>query len=132
MAEKNAKPIKPTKTMRDLAKDSGQSKKPGRVRQVRTKVRGPLSRIRTFGKLEYHPLKLPDNKAGKLLNKRVRLVPIFLKNAWAEIRQVTWPGRRETIRLSIAVFIFASVFGLIVAVLDVGLDKLFREFIIKV
>ena len=73
---------------------------------------------------------LPEGKTGKILGKRVRIVPKFVREAWAEIRLVTWPNRQETLRLTIAVFIFAVVFAVIVGLLDYGLDKLFREVVI--
>jgi preprotein translocase subunit SecE len=81
-------------------------------------------------KKEYH-LPLPDNKTGRVLSKRVRIVPGFLRNAWAEIRQVSWPGRKETARLTVAVFIFSIIFGSFVAALDYGIGKLFKEVILK-
>lgn len=62
---------------------------------------------------------------------RLRIVPGFLRNAWAEIRQVTWPGRKETARLTVAVLIFSVVFGAFIAALDFGLDKLFKEVILR-
>jgi len=52
-------------------------------------------------------------------------------NAWREVRQVTWPSRRETWRLTGAVFIFAIVFGALVYGVDTGLDALFKKVILK-
>ncbi|MBW3568999.1 preprotein translocase subunit SecE [Candidatus Parcubacteria bacterium] len=123
-------------SMRELGKIPEKVKKPGRIRKVGSKVSSPLNKpfnkLRSLYGREYLFLKLPENKAGKILNKRVRIVPQFLKNAWAEIRQTSWPNRHETIRLSFAVFVFATIFAVIISLLDLGLDKLFREFIIKV
>lgn len=102
----------------------------GRIRKSTAKVAQPLKKAHKFGQKEYH-LPLPDNKLGRLLSKRGRLVPKFFKEAWAEIKLVTWPNRRETYRLTVAVFVFALVFGVLVALLDVGLDKVFKEVIIK-
>ncbi len=59
------------------------------------------------------------------------LVPRYFVNAWREVKQVTWPGRKETWRLTLAVFIFASVFGFVVYFVDKGLEKLFKELILK-
>jgi preprotein translocase subunit SecE len=100
-------------------KAEGKSRSKGRVKTVLDKR-----------KKEYH-LPLPDNKLGRIFSKRVRIVPGFLRNAWAEIRQVTWPGRKETLRLTIAVFIFSIIFGSFVSALDYGIGKLFKEVILK-
>lgn len=78
----------------------------------------------------YH-LPLPDNRVNNILSKRVRLVPNYLKNSFTELKLVEWPNRRLTISLSFAVMIFAIVFGLFVAFLDYGLDKIFKEVFIK-
>ena len=59
-----------------------------------------------------------------------RIVPGFLAGAFYEIKRVSWPGRSETIRLTWAVFVFAIVFSIIVAMLDFVLDKIFRSIIL--
>ncbi len=71
----------------------------------------------------------PARFIGRLLYK-VLLINYF-KNSWQELRLVTWPGRRETIQLTFAVFIFSFVFGLIVTVTDYGLSKLFEKVILR-
>lgn len=101
-----------------------------RIRKTAGKISSPIKGIRRTGKKEYH-LPLPDNRAGAILQKRVRLAPKFMREAGQEIRLVTWPNARETWRLTMAVFIFSVIFAAIVGVLDYGLDKLFREVIIK-
>lgn len=97
-----------------------------------SKLRSKAKSVSKFGKREYH-IPLPDNKVGRILKKRVkvRIIPKFFRQSWAEIRQVQWPNRRETRRLTIAVLIFSFIFGVSVSLLDVGLDKLFKEVIIK-
>ena len=59
------------------------------------------------------------------------IVPRYLRNAWGELRQVTWPSRLESLRLTSAVIIFAAVFGLLIAATDYGLDKVFKKVILK-
>lgn len=59
------------------------------------------------------------------------LMPSYFVNSWREVRQVTWPSRRETWRLTLAVFIFAVVFGILIAGVDKGLDLLFKKLILK-
>lgn len=55
----------------------------------------------------------------------------YLRNSWRELRGVTWPTFRESRRLTTAVIIFSVVFGLLIAVVDFGLDKAFRQILLK-
>jgi preprotein translocase subunit SecE len=59
------------------------------------------------------------------------LTPNYLVNSWREVRQVIWPSRRETWRLTLAVFVFAIVFGALVAGVDKGLDEIFKKVVLK-
>ena len=56
--------------------------------------------------------------------------PTYFRESWKELRQVTWPTRRETWQLTLAVIIFSTIFGVIVAVVDYGLNKLFKQLLI--
>ncbi len=67
-------------------------------------------------------------KVFKVLGKV--LWPTYFRNSWKELRQVTWPTRRETWQLTLAVIIFSVIFGVLVAVVDYGLNKVFKELII--
>lgn len=71
----------------------------------------------------------PMRFVGRVLSK-VLLVSYFA-GAWKELRLVTWPGRRETRQLTLAVFAFAFVFGLIITIVDFGLDKVFKRIILQ-
>ena len=76
--------------------------------------------------------RLPDNRATRPLKWFGRkLLPRYFINAWREVRMVVWPSRRETWRLTLAVFIFASVFGGLVAGVDKILDILFKNLVLK-
>lgn len=59
------------------------------------------------------------------------LVPRYFINAWREVKQVTWPTRRETWRLTFAVFLFALIFGSLIAGVDKLLDEFFKKVILK-
>jgi preprotein translocase SecE subunit len=58
-------------------------------------------------------------------------VPPYFRNSWKELRQVTWPSNRETLRLSLAVLMFSIVFGIFVTAADYGLDKIFKRIILN-
>jgi preprotein translocase SecE subunit len=128
--DKKSRNIKKSQTVRERASASDR-KQPRRIKQTAANVATPLKKARAIGKKEFH-LPLPDNKIGRLLGKRGRLTPKYIREAWQEIKQVAWPNRSETMRLTLAVFIFALVFAVIVGLLDYGLDKLFRNVILDI
>jgi preprotein translocase subunit SecE len=68
-------------------------------------------------------------KAVRFLGRILGLT--YIRDSWRELRGVTWPTRRESLRLTSAVIIFSVIFGLLIAVVDYGLDKLFRQILIK-
>lgn len=130
--DENKKP-KPAKKKSQTVRERTQTSESGRRRRLRStagKIKTPLSSASRVGAKEFH-LPLPDNKFGRFLKRRIRFTPKFIREAWQEIRMVTWPNARETLRLTMAVFIFAVIFAAIVGALDFGLDKLFREVILK-
>jgi preprotein translocase subunit SecE len=59
------------------------------------------------------------------------LVPPYFRHSWKELRQVTWPTRRESWQLTSAVIIFSVIFGVLIALVDYGLDKVFKEVLLK-
>ena len=136
-----------------MAKPAGQRKKP-RVRKsaptVRQRVEAaaaeksaePKSPIRKAAKTVAKPvgkLRLGERPALRkaaaplrFLKKVLKwIIPGYLVNSWRELRQVQWTSRRETWRLTIAVFIFAAVFGALVAGVDKGLDEVFKKVVLK-
>jgi preprotein translocase SecE subunit len=86
-------------------------------------VRASLRAIWNFPLIK--PLRKPLIIIGKII------VPAYLRNSWKELKQVTWPSWIESIRLTWAVLIFAIIFGAAVAVVDVGLDKVFKQILLK-
>lgn len=76
----------------------------------------------------------PFKQLGRL--KVVRFLgrilwPKYFRNSFKELKQVTWPNRRESFQLTSAVLVFAFIFGITIAVVDYGLDKLFKQVILK-
>lgn len=55
----------------------------------------------------------------------------YIASSWQELKLVTWPGRREGLRLTSAVIIFSVIFGALIAIVDYGLDKLFKQLLLK-
>lgn len=129
MADKPTKRrVKNPETFREKAlKAADESAKPGRVLKLRD----------TGGRLA-SPIARPVGKAASKVGqvKPVRLlglviVPVYIRRSWVELRQVTWPNWQESRRLTFAVLIFAVIFGVTIAIVDYGLDKLFRQVLLK-
>lgn len=115
-------------TMRERAVSAtNQQPKPNRVRKVARKAGTPFRAVgRQLGKL--HIWK-PFRVAGRILARIV--VPRYVRNSFKELRMVTWPTRRQTLQLTTAVILFSVTFGVVVALFDFGLDKLFKQVILR-
>jgi preprotein translocase SecE subunit len=71
----------------------------------------------------------PFRFVGKWIG--IVVVPPYVRSSFRELRLVTWPNWRQTCRLTFAVLAFAAVFGAAIAGIDFGLDKLFKEVLLK-
>lgn len=132
MAEEKSKQrrvIKKAETVRQRADKQQSPKKPRRISRTASSAAKPIRAAYHFGKREYF-IPLPKNKAGRFFNKRLRLMPRFFRDAWQEVRQVTWPSRQETWKLTLAVFIFAMVFGTVIWLVDIGIERIFRKILL--
>ena len=78
-----------------------------------------------FNRKPFIWLKRPLRIIGKIL------LPPYIRNSWKELRLVTWPQWGQSIRLTFAVLVFAAVFGLVIAGVDYGLDKFFRQILVN-
>jgi preprotein translocase SecE subunit len=116
----------PTVRERVEATSSKSEASPKRTRRIAAKAGAPLRKV-------------GGSRAGRILKKpfsflkRIAkwLIPKYFVNSWRELRLVVWPKRRETWRLTLAVFIFAIVFGAMVAGVDKALDEIFKKVILK-
>lgn len=123
-----------------------------RVRKIETvrerNEKATLKATADASKVKKRPLRRAARTVGKPLGvvarpfkvRPVRFVfrwigrilwPRYFRNAFKELRQVTWPSRRETWKLTFAVLIFATVFGLLVTITDFGLDKVIRRIVLR-
>lgn len=107
------------------AKSAGRSLRQTAEAQAQPKKRRLKAPV---GKLASPLRKAKQGKAGKVGRF---LVPKYFRNSWRELREVTWPDRRQTIKLTFAVIAFASVFGFVIAIVDFALDKIFRQLLLK-
>ncbi len=51
-------------------------------------------------------------------------VPKYFSGAWSELRKVNWPTRKESLRLTLAVFIFSAFFAVVIALADIVFKNL--------
>jgi preprotein translocase subunit SecE len=109
-----------------LAQDKAPKKR--RVRSLASKVASPVKKLRLRDRKAVKVIIYPFRLLGRILYK---ITPKYFVNSWRELRQVVWPSRKETWRLTLAVFVFALVFGGMVAIVDRGLDQVFKEVILK-
>jgi preprotein translocase SecE subunit len=117
--------IKPVETVREKAvkASTADENKPRRLQKTTRKAAVPFRAVGRGAK------KVGGLKPFRILG--LILVPPYFRNSWKELKQVTWPGFRVSLRLTTAVIIFAVVFGVFIAALDFGLEKLFKEVLLK-
>jgi preprotein translocase SecE subunit len=72
-------------------------------------------------------------KPFRFVGKWIGLIfwPPYFRSSFGELKLVTWPDWRKSWRLTFAVLAFAAVFGVAIAGVDFGLDKLFKEVLLK-
>jgi preprotein translocase SecE subunit len=130
VAEDSGKPkirvVKKAETVREKAEKNTKDlvpKEPGVIKLMFTYIGAPFRFIgRILARIGH---KQPFKWVGHFL------WPAYFRNSWKELRQVTWPNRRESTQLTTAVIIFAAVFGVLIAIVDYGLDKLFKQVLLK-
>ena len=134
-SSKKRRIVKNPETFRERAvKASEQTDQPSRKRQVASApFRGVRAVFRSIGRGFRRLGRIGPFKiiARALHYLGLILVPRYFRNSWKELKLVTWPTLRESRRLTGAVLIFAFIFGVIIAVVDYGLDKLFKEVLLK-
>jgi preprotein translocase SecE subunit len=134
MAEKKPKMVvrRKVETVRERAdKQQAKKEKQPRTRKVTAAANRPVKGVRSILKREYHPIKLPDNKAGRVLTKRRNFIPRYFVEAGQEVKLVTWPTKRQAASMSLSVIGFSVVIAILVKLLDFGFEKIFRGVILK-
>lgn len=140
MADKKSAPAKTKRaqTVRERSQTVASESKGRRVRKAATSsVAKPIGVAGKGVKTAARPLKpLAKPFQNKFMRKVGHILATvflinYLRSSWKELRQVSWPNRKETVKLTIAVFLFAIVFGAIIALADFGLDKLFQKILLS-
>jgi|GEM_PF-121278 len=124
-ADKKHRVVKKAESVREMAVKS-QADKPAKNGVLRLTGRYIAVPFKIIGK--------PFKKLGKFKFFRVLgfiLLPPYFRQSWKELRQVTWPSRRESFQLTGAVIVFSVIFGVLIALVDYGLDKVFKQVLLK-
>lgn len=50
----------------------------------------------------------------------------YVRGAWHELKQVRWPTRSATWKMTLAVLLFSAVFVVLILLLDLGFNQLFE------
>lgn len=114
MATAKKKSTKQVRTLRETAEAQAQPKK-RRLKAPAHTIAKPFKKVSRAA------------RKGKLGKVTRFIVPKYFRNSWRELKQVTWPNRKQTVKLTFAVIAFATVFGLVIALIDFLLDKVFRQ-----
>ena len=124
----NKRLVKNPETFREKAiKANENSDKPKRSLQIR-QASGNVARP-VLGPVGRGLSKVFNRKPFRLIGKI--LLPVYLRNSFRELRLVQWPKPRQARDLTFAVLAFAVVFGAAVALVDYGLDKVFKGILLK-
>ncbi len=124
---KSTRKVKSPETFRERAiKASEQDETSGRGRRLKTAAGNPARKSYAAAQ------KVGNNKFVRIITWPFRILgrilfPKYIRNSFQELKLVHWPNRRETLRLTFAVLVFALIFALVVSGIDFVLDKLFRE-----
>ena len=65
------------------------------------------------------------------LSRQRSLAPRYLREAWAELCQVSWPRFGQAMRLTFAVMLFSAFFAILIANIDQLLTRIFEEIILN-
>jgi preprotein translocase SecE subunit len=110
--------VKDPETFRERAlkasEDSGKPARSAGIKQAGGKIASPVAFL-------FKPLRA----IGRVI------FPAYFRNSWQELRLVTWPTWKQSRQLTFAVLVFAVIFGAIIALVDYGLDKVFRNILLK-
>jgi preprotein translocase SecE subunit len=130
VADETGKPkrrlVKKAETVREKAERASSADTNKQPRRLHTTTRKVGTPFRAAGR---HAKRLGRFRPFRIIG--LILVPPYFRNSWKELKQVTWPKFRDSIRLTFAVFAFAAVFGVVVFALDFVLDKVFKEVLLK-
>ena len=118
----NKKTRKQTESVRDRAEKAIAGASKPKNKEVTSEKDSRTKKLKLLKKKQKS-----DKPKKEKKTRRFHIVPRFIKEAFKEIRLVTWPDARTTFRLTTAVIIFATVFSIMVSLVDYGFGKIFKK-----
>jgi preprotein translocase subunit SecE len=114
------------------------AKEPAKKTKTRLVFSGFLFPLRGFAWLSHKP---PFKQLGhalrwffslRFMSFLGKILGItYVRDSFRELKLVTWPSRKQSRQLTFAVVVFSVIFGALIAIVDFGLDKLFKQVILK-
>ena len=59
-------------------------------------------------------------------NIRTKVARRSISDIWSELKKVTWPTRKEAIRLTVLVLAISAAIGVVLSIVDYGFSELFK------
>ncbi|HVX48255.1 MAG TPA: preprotein translocase subunit SecE [Candidatus Saccharimonadales bacterium] len=129
-AAKKKRRVKNPETFRERAQKAAEAgsktRSTTRIKQAGGRAAGPVRRSvsRIYNAKPLAPLRKVLRIIGRII------FPKYFRQSWQELKLVTWPSWSEGRRLTVAVLVFAIVFGAAIAGVDWILDKVFRHLLL--
>ena len=95
-----------------------------RLKKVGTKVSNFFSKVT-------EPIR--KTAVWKFLRKTILRSPFrgYFVNAFRELKEVTWPDRKTSWRLTFTVIVFSVLFATLTSTLDLGFEKLAKQIFLR-
>ena len=77
------------------------------------------------------PMPFLKGKFGDWLKREVNLMPKYFRDSYRELQKVTWPSRKETWKLFLAVVVFAAALASLILVADLLFEKIIERLILQ-
>jgi preprotein translocase SecE subunit len=119
---KDDKSSKKVETLRERAEKAAQKSTKSEPAEKALKVKKEKKR-RGIGKLSIK--RKNTDKVKK--TRRFHIIPRFFPEAIEQLKDVTWPDRRNTLKLTLAVIIFSTVFAGLIGGVDSVLGIIFKK-----
>jgi preprotein translocase SecE subunit len=114
------------------AKDDAPAKKPAQPKAEKPAKAKPEKAVKPSKKdkkLEKAKTKTPKNPNKKvfILFRPFVAFGRYVKGSWHEIRQVRWPNRKLTWKMTLSVIIYVIIFAVVIMLLDALFAFLFNQ-----
>lgn len=102
-------------------------KKDSKIKNIFNKLLSPIRNL--LDKLKKIKFLKPIFKLFHYISRI--LLPKYIRSSFKELKLVTWPSFKQSLRLTYAVVVFAVIFGLTIAALDYGLSRIFKHILLR-